>query len=119
EGGGGVGGGRAGWRAAPGAGAVVSGEVLRKGIVTPPVRVALEIVVVAPDGAAPAAGGVAQEDVRQPPRQVRGDLAQIAPPPGTGRAFHLHVAPVMEVVRAQPATEEAVRRRRHRPAPVR
>src|SRR5262245_42014548 len=101
------------------AGAVVTVEIFMKGNVIPPVRVALEIVVVAPDGAAPAAGGVAQEDVREPPRQVRGDLAQVAPPAGTGRAFHLQVVPVKEMVLAKRANEEVVHREPDRPAPVR
>src|SRR5262245_34425583 len=48
------------------AGAVVSVEVFIKRNVIPPVRVALEIVVVAPDCTAPAPSRVAQEDVRQP-----------------------------------------------------
>src|SRR6516225_5910897 len=81
--------------------AVVSVEVLIKRNVIPPVRVALEIVVVAPDGTAPAARGVAQENVRQPPRQIRGDFAQIAPPPGSGRAFDLQVVAVIEMVFAK------------------
>src|SRR6516162_8233984 len=109
----------AGLMAGTDAGAVVSVEVLIKRNVIPPVRVALEIVVVAPDGTAPAARGIAQENVRQPPRQVRGDLAQIAPPPGTGRAFHLQVVPVIEMVLAKRANEEVVHRKPDRPAPVR
>src|SRR6516162_6183366 len=72
----------AGLMAGTDAGAVVSVEVLIKRNVIPPVRVALEIVVVAPDGAASAAGRVAQEDVLQPSRQVCGDLGQISSPPG-------------------------------------
>src|SRR5262245_40212 len=49
-------------------GAVVPMEILMKRNVIPPVRVALIIVVVAPDGASPAVGRVAQEDLCQSPR---------------------------------------------------
>src|SRR5437588_922363 len=44
------------------AGAVVAVEILVKGNVISPVRVALEVVAIAPDGTPPAPGGVAQED---------------------------------------------------------
>src|SRR5262245_39776228 len=94
-------------------------EILMKRNAVAPVRIALKIVVVAPDGAAPAARRVAQEDVRQSSRQVRGDLAEVVPPAGTGRAFHLQVVPVIEVVLVKRANEQIVHRKPDRPTPVR
>src|SRR5215471_16138898 len=91
----------AGLMAGADAGAVISVEVFMKRNVIPPMRIGLKVVVVAPNGASTAAGRVAQEDVRQPTRQVRGNFAQVAPPSGAGRAFHLQGVSVVEVVIVQ------------------
>src|SRR5450759_3127866 len=71
------------------AGAGVAVEVLVEGYVVAPVRVGLEVVVVAEDGPPPAAPRVAQENARQPACQLLRYLVQRVLLARTGRHLDL------------------------------